>query len=62
MINHCKRTQLVNISVQHEDSTKKIDFFVQIKNLRSPIPQELAKDLEDSTYINHLGKTGFALF
>jgi len=47
--------------VQHEDSTKKVELFVQT-NLRSPTPQELAKDLEDSTYINHLGKTSFALF
>jgi len=57
MINRWKSTQLLNASVQHENSTTRIELFVQTKNLRITTPQELVQDLEDSTYINHFGKT-----
>jgi len=39
MINCWKSTQLLNSSMQHEDSTTKIELFVQTKNLRNAIPR-----------------------
>jgi len=57
MINRWKRTQLLNQSVQREDSTTRLELFVQTKNLRNATPQKLAQDFKDSTYINHLDKT-----
>jgi len=36
--------------VQCEDSTTRIELFVQTKNLRSATPR-ISQDLEDSTYI-----------
>jgi len=39
MINCWKSTQLLNPSVQREDSTTRIELFVQTKNLRSATPR-----------------------
>jgi len=39
MINRWKSTQLLNPSVQCEDSTTRIELFVQTKNLQSATPR-----------------------
>jgi len=44
MINRWKTTQLLNLSVQREDSTIKIELFIQTKNLHNATAQEFAQD------------------